>query len=510
MGAVLDKNIGIRVGTCLPTNQRSEKGQLLDFVSAAEFGKNVGRNVNAGNDNHVAPSHYRPDRPDLHCSDMQSPRQDALAIFRAALKAADPVLAVRRFLRRDGGSLIAGARRYALARFDRIFVLGAGKASASMAGAVETVLGPSRIAGGIVVTKYGHGLPLKRIELIESGHPVPDEAGVEGARRLAAMAEQATARDLVIMLISGGASALTPFPVPPITLAEKQETTKLLLACGANIHEINTVRKHLSGLKGGQLARRAQPATLITLMLSDVIGDPMDVIGSGPAVPDPSTFQAAAAIFDKYGLRDRVPNAVRERIDQGVAGKIEETPKSGDPAFRRAQNLIVGSNRLAVDAAAAKARALGYRPLVLSTFIEGETREIARMHAAIAKEVCSTGRPARAPACLISGGETTVTLRGQGLGGRNQEFVLAAAIDLAGLDRVTVLSAGTDGTDGPTDAAGAIADGGTVARAVLQDLSPQASLERNDSYHFFNALEDLLRTGPTRTNVNDVRLLLIR
>lgn len=440
---------------------------------------------------------------------MPSPRHDAIAIFRAALKAADPMQAVRRFLRREGGTLIAGSKRYPLARFERVFVLGAGKAAASMASAVESVLG-ARVTGGLVVTKYGHGLPLKRIAVAEAGHPVPDEAGVEGAARLAAMADQAGANDLVLMLISGGASALTPSPVPPITLAEKQATTKLLLACGANIHEMNTVRKHLSGFKGGQLARRAAPATLITLMLSDVIGDPMDVIGSGPAVPDPSTFAAAAAILDKYELRERVPATVRARIEDGVAGKAGETPKPGDDAFRRAQNLLVGSNKLAVDAAAAKARDLGYRPLVLSTFIEGETRDIARMHAAIVREIRANGRPARPPVCLISGGETTVTLRGDGLGGRNQEFVLAAAIDLAGLDGVTVLSAGTDGTDGPTDAAGALADGSTVERAEARKLSPAGYLTRNDSYRFFEQLGDLLRTGPTRTNVNDVRLFLVR
>ncbi len=440
---------------------------------------------------------------------MPSPRQDALAIFKAALKAADPVLAVRRFLRREGNLLIAGAKRYPLQRFERIFVLGAGKASASMAGAVETVLGAS-ITGGLVVTKYDHGLPLKRVRLVESAHPVPDEAGVEAARLLGEMADRASAQDLIIMLMSGGASALTPYPAPPITLAEKQETTKLLLACGANIHEINTVRKHLSGIKGGQLARRAAPATLITLMLSDVIGDPMDVIGSGPTVPDPSTFAAAVAILGKYGLTRRVPASVLARLQQGVAGQVDETPKQGDAAFRRAQNLIVGSNRLAVDAAAAKARQLGYRPLVLSTFVEGETREIARMHAAIAREVLAASRPVRAPACLISGGETTVTIRGKGLGGRNQEFVLAAAIDLAGVKGVTVLSAGTDGTDGPTDAAGAIADGATTGRATAARLSPHAMLAENDSYRFFDALGDLIRTGPTRTNVNDVRLLLVR
>ncbi|MCC6538016.1 MAG: glycerate kinase [Bryobacterales bacterium] len=438
-----------------------------------------------------------------------SPRADALGIFRASLQAADPIQAVRRFLQRDGATLTAGRRRYSLDRYERIWILGAGKASAAMARAAEDVVGARRIAGGLVLTKYGHGLKLKRVRVHECGHPVPDEAGVAGARQLVEMARAAGECDLVILLISGGASALTPCPVEPITLAEKQQTTKLLLACGANIHEINTVRKHLSALKGGHLARHAAPATLITLMLSDEIGDPMDVIGSGPTVPDPSTFAAARAILAKYDLTARVPATVAARLAENSGA--EETPKPGDPAFARAQNLIVGSNRLAVDAAAAEAKRRGYRPLVLSTFIEGETREIARMHVAIAREVLAAQRPVRAPACIISGGETTVTLReGNGLGGRNQEFVLAAALDLAGVDGVTVLSAGTDGTDGPTDAAGAIADGRTVERAAKMGISAQAMLAANDSYHFFDPLGDLLRTGPTRTNVNDVRLMLIR
>ncbi|MBM3794918.1 MAG: glycerate kinase [Acidobacteria bacterium] len=438
-----------------------------------------------------------------------SARNDALGIFRASLQAADPIEAVRRFLQRDGATLTAGRRHYALDRYERIWILGAGKASAAMARAAEDVVGARRIAGGLVLTKYGHGLALKRVRVHECGHPVPDESGVAGAQQLVEMARAAGERDLVILLISGGASALTPCPVEPITLAEKQQTTKLLLACGANIHEINTLRKHLSALKGGHLARHAAPATLITLMLSDVIGDPMDVIGSGPTVPDPSTFAAARAILTKYDLTARLPESVAERLAENA--DAEETPKPGDPAFARAQNLIVGSNRLAVDAAAAEAKRRGYRPLVLSTFIEGETREIARMHAAIAREVLATQRPVRTPACILSGGETTVKLcSANGLGGRNQEFVLAAAIDLAGVDGVTVLSAGTDGTDGPTDAAGAIADGRTVERAAKLGLAAQAMLAANDSYHFFDPLGDLLRTGPTRTNVNDVRLLLIR
>lgn len=435
-------------------------------------------------------------------------RRFALKIFRAALDAADPVAAVLRHVCVSQDTLIVGRRRYRLDSFRNIYVVGAGKASAAMAQAVEKLLG-RRITGGLINVKYGHTGPLRRIELNECGHPVPDEAGVRGARRIAALLESAGKDDLVLCLISGGGSALLPSPAPPLTLAQKQEATRLLLACGANIHEINALRKHISTLKGGQLARLAQPATVISLLLSDVIGDDLDVIASGPTAPDASTFATARAVLEKYDLLDKVPAAVRERIEQGVAGQIEETPKSGDPIFQRVQNLVVGSNALAVEAAAAKARDLGLRPLILSTRIEGETREIARMHAAIAKEALLSSRPVRPPACLISGGETTVTIRGDGLGGRNQEFVLAAALDLAGYRGVVVLSGGTDGTDGPTDAAGALADGSTVARAEALGLRPQEFLARNDSYRFFDALGDLLKTGPTKTNVMDVRLLLI-
>jgi len=431
-------------------------------------------------------------------------RLHAAAIFQAALKAADPVEAVLRSVRRQGETLFVGPRRYSLKSFEKIHVIGAGKASAAMGLAVEKVLG-KRITGGLINVKYGHGAPLKRIGVRECGHPVPDEAGVEGTRRIAAIAGSATAKDLVICLISGGASALTPAPVAPITLQEKQATTRLLLECGAPIQEINAVRKHISGFKGGQLARLAAPATLITLMLSDVIGDSLDAIGSGPTVPDRTTFADVGAILDKYGLRGKVPASVLRRLEKGEG----ETPKPGDAAFRRTQNLVVGSNRLAVDAAAVKARRLGYKILVLSTFIEGETKDVARMHAAIAKEVRSSGRPLKAPACIISGGETTVTIRGKGLGGRNQEFVLAAAMDVAGMDSVVVLSGGTDGTDGPTDAAGAIADGRTVARAAEAGNKSDDFLARNDSYHFFEPLGDLVKTGPTRTNVMDVRLVLL-
>ena len=420
-------------------------------------------------------------------------RRQARQIFDEALRAADPEEAVERHL-----------RTIDFDRFQRIFVLGAGKAGASMAHAAERVLG-NRIAAGLLNVKDGHLIGLAHIELQQARHPLPDERGVAGSERIAALAESAGAGDLVLCLISGGGSALLPLPADGITLAEKQEVTKLLLACGADIYEINTLRKHLSRIKGGQLARMAAPATVEALLLSDVIGDDLSVIGSGPTAPDASTFADAEAIVDRFALRPRLPEAVRLRLERGARGEIAETPKPGDPLFERVRNTVVGGNRLALDRAAACAVSLGFRTLVLASTIQGETRDVARMHAAIAREVVEYGSPAAPPAAIVSGGETTVTLRGGGLGGRNQEFVLAAAIDIAGLPGVVVFSAGTDGTDGPTDAAGAIADGDTLRR------NPEARryLDRNDSYHYFQSLNDLIVTGPTNTNVADVRILLV-
>jgi len=413
-------------------------------------------------------------------------RRHALAIFKAGLAAADPVAAVVRHL-----------ERLDFARYSHIYVIGAGKAGASMGQAAERVLS-RRITAGFINVKDGHTAKLRRIELNECGHPVPDQRGVDGADRIAAIALSAGRDDLVLCLISGGASALLPAPPAPITLEEKQAMTRLLLACGADIHELNAVRKHLSRLKGGQLARLASPARVEALLLSDVIGDDLDTIGSGPTAPDRSTFGDAAAVLKKYQLGDQVPASIRERIAAGVRGDMPETPKAGDPIFSRVRNTIVGSNRLALSASARHARKLGYRTTILSSSIEGETREIARMHAAIARD-------ARPNTCIVTGGETTVTIRGKGLGGRNQEFVLAAAIDIAGLPETVILSAGTDGSDGPTDAAGAIADGDTLSH------KPDAAryLAANDSYHYFESLGDLIVTGPTNTNVMDVHLILV-
>ncbi len=430
-------------------------------------------------------------------------RRQALRIFQAAVKAVDPAQAVSRHLKLRGDTLLAGRRRYRLNAFANIYVVGAGKAGAQMALAVERLLG-RHVTAGLVNVKYGHSARLRRIHLNECGHPVPDPNGEQGAARIAQIAREAGPRDLVICLVSGGASALLPLPAPPVTLQEKQDTTRLLLDCGADIHEINCIRKHISLLKGGELARLAYPATVLTLILSDVIGDDLDVIGSGPTVPDRTSFADAKAIFDKYAIWGKAPPGVRERL----SAKVPETPKPGDPIFAAVQNLMVGSNRLAVDAASRQARALGFRTMVLSTFVTGEAREVARVHAAIAREICATGRPVHPPACVISGGETTVSIRGPGLGGRNQEFALAAAIGISGLENVVALSAGTDGTDGPTDAAGAIADGTTLHRARRVGLNAARFLAANDSYRFFEPLGDLIKTGPTGTNVADIQIML--
>jgi len=436
-------------------------------------------------------------------------KSDALVIFKDGLKAADPVQAVHRHFQKKADHLKVDDRIYPLSSFAKIYVVGAGKASAAMAQAVEEVL-KDRIASGWINVKYGHSHALDRIKVHEAGHPVPDRKGLQGSLRILKMLESARQDDLVIVLLSGGGSALLPFPAEGLTLRDKQETTRILLDAGADINEINSIRKHLSGIKGGFLARQAFPASVITLVLSDVIGDRLSSIASGPTVPDESTYQDCQRIFSKYGIENRIPPKVLQIIESGIRGERKETIKAGDPVFERVQNVIVGSNYLAIRAACRKAKELGYNSLILSSVIEGETREIAKMHAALAHEIILTGNPLAAPACLISGGETTVKVKGKGLGGRNQEFALAAAVGLDGLKNVLILSCGTDGTDGPTDAAGAVADGETLHRAQQQGLDAQRFLEDNDSYHFFQAIDDLIITGPTLTNVMDIRIVLVK
>lgn len=441
--------------------------------------------------------------------DTAAMRRDAADIFRAALQAVDPAGAVKRTCRVDGMHLHVQDRVYDLARFEHVIVIGAGKAAAAMASALEDLLG-NRISSGLVTVKYGHGVDLERIDLVEAGHPVPDQAGVRGARAILRLAEGATAGDLVICLISGGGSALLPCPARGLGLMHKQETIRTLLACGATIHEINTIRKHMSDIKGGLLARACHPATVISLILSDVVGDDLDIIASGPTVPDPGTFQDCLDIVARYDLGSSLSPEVIRHLRNGAAGKTAETPKPGDSAFGDLQNVIVGNNYQALRAAAHRALSLGYSPLILSSMFQGETRDAAFFHACIIKEIIRSGHPAPPPVCVLSGGETTVTLQGNGLGGRNLEFALASVPHLEGLEQVVLLSAGTDGNDGPTDAAGAIVDTGTAARAKSRNLDIQDHLDRNDSYHFFQLTEDLFITGPTRTNVMDVRIFLVR
>ncbi len=439
---------------------------------------------------------------------VQTMRRQAMKIFQTALKAVDPVEAIHRYVKPAEDGFQIGEHRYKFQDYDRILVVGAGKAGAPMAKALEDLLG-DRVADGAIVVKEGHGLPLKHVRIHEAGHPVPDERGIRGAEDILSMANEAGERDLVLCVISGGGSALLVAPAEGVTLADKQEVTRLLLACGADIHEINTVRKHLSRAKGGGLARLAYPATVISLILSDVIGDDLNVIASGPAVPDTSTFADARGVFKKYDIWDQLPEAVQTRIQHGLAGDIEDTPKAGDDVFQRCYSELVGTNIQALIAAAQEARRQDYHAIILSSTVEGEAKEVVKMFTAFAKEVRSSANPIAPPACILCGGETTVTIQGEGKGGRNQEFALASAMAIDGMENIVVLSGGTDGTDGPTDAAGAIADGRTMARARAKNIDPLDFLKRNDSYHFFQPLNDLIITGPTRTNVSDVYMILV-
>jgi hydroxypyruvate reductase len=441
-------------------------------------------------------------------SNIAKMRKHAMQIFQAGLQAVDPVEAIKRHAKKDKDLLFIGDCRFNLNDYDRILVVGAGKAVAPMALAMEDLLA-DRISDGVIVVKDEHGLPLKKIKVCEASHPVPDERGVKGTEEILSLVEKAGKRDLVICLISGGGSALLIAPVGGISLEDKQNATKLLLASGATIHEFNTIRKHLSRAKGGRLAQMAYPATVASLILSDVVGDDLDVIASGPTVPDSSTFQDADKILKEYGIWDQLASSVRHHIEKGSSGQIEDTPKSDNPAFQQCSQELVGTNLQALEAAANAAERLGYRSLILSSKVEGEAREVAKFFTAIAKEVLSSENPLEPPVCVLCGGETTVTLQGDGRGGRNQEFALAAALAIEGLNNMVVLSGGTDGTDGPTDAAGAIADGTTLARARENGLDPKDFLQRNDSYSFFQKLDDLVMTGPTRTNVMDLYMLLV-
>lgn len=448
------------------------------------------------NDRQRATSHARPSARLTRC------RDDALTIFRAAIDAADPAQLVAAHLHRDGRQVVLTIDSRVADRWSGpTLVVGGGKAAARMAAGCESIIGAEHVRGTVVVAD-GCGADLQSIAVVEAGHPLPDARGGAGARRLLDLvAHQGPER--ILCLISGGASALLACPRPPVTLADKIVLTRLLLECGASIDALNTVRKHVSQIKGGGLLRAAR-APMVGLLISDVVGDDPSTIGSGPTAADPTTFADADAVLRRYALRQRVPTSVREVLDAGFAERIPDTLKPGSVEARRCRNFVIGSNRIALDGAAAAARAAGWAVHVEAAPIVGETTDAALQFAARLHNLAE----AHGPLCVLAGGETTVRVRGSGRGGRNQEFALALAGAIAG-EAIAVLSAGTDGIDGPTDAAGAFVDGTTLERARQRGLSSAAALAANDSYPFFAALGDLLRCGPTGTNVMDIKIALL-
>ena len=434
-------------------------------------------------------------------------RESARHIWEAALIAANPATCIRKFVQVNNGVLSVDGKEIHIR--GRLIVIGAGKASARMAQVIEEMLG-SHISGGLVVAKYGHSLPLQRIKLVEAGHPTPDAAGVRAVRETRELLKGLTRDDIVLCLISGGGSSLWPAPAEGISLEVLQEVDYLLPRAGATIRELNAVRKHISDLKGGQLARWAAPAQVISLIMSDVIGDPLDFIASGPTAPDTTSFPDALAVIQKYGIG--VSEAISDRLQQGVQGKIPETPKPGDPIFKTVENHIIANNRLLVEASSNKAGELGFNPLILGTEVEGEAKDVGGFFAAIAREIARSGNPIKAPACVLAAGETTVTVRGQGVGGRNQEMALAWAIDMGSRPssmNSCFASVATDGTDGPTTAAGGMVDPLTCSRATELGLNPSKFLRANDSSNFLKATGDLIITGPTQTNLRDLQILLV-
>jgi glycerate 2-kinase len=432
-------------------------------------------------------------------------RRQAVDIFHVVLKAVDPYDLIKARM----GQILS---TYHGGLYNKFFLISFGKAAYPMTRAVVDFAG-DLLTEGVLITKYGHvphaGFSAKII-VCEAAHPVPDIQGVRATESVLELLNAADSRTLVICLISGGGSALLVAPHKDITLAEKQQITQLLLKAGADIRELNTVRKHISRIKGGRLAEIACPARVLSFILSDVIGDPLDVIASGPTSPDQTTFQEALDVVRRYNLEDRISEKARLVLIRGAAGEIPETPKEGNPAFDRVENIIVGSNKKAIEIAEREAAQQGYHATVLSSELQGEAGDVGRWLARKAIEAHHRAVGGRhKKICLIAGGETTVTVRGNGLGGRNTELALAFAQEIKGINGITLLSAGTDGTDGPTDAAGAFADAGIMAKAESLGLSPETYLHDNDSYHFFKALDGLLMTGPTGTNVMDLQIILI-
>lgn len=441
-------------------------------------------------------------------------QSDAIDIFKSALVAVDPSRAVLNSVHVASNKLHVAGATYDLDFFSRIIVVGAGKATARMAQAVEYLL-PGRISTGLIIVKEGHSTSLNIVRQIEASHPVPNQAGVEGTQELLAMADMVDAQTLVLCLISGGASALLLAPVSGVTLEDKQHLTQLLLRSGADINELNCVRKHVSSVKGGRLAQAFFPAQILTLILSDVMGDPLDVIASGPTSADTTSFDDAWKVIEKYQLLQKMPLSVMRYLQQGREGKVADTVKQGDACLQKVHNVVVGNNLLALEAARACATQLGYESKIIKTNLHGEAREAAYWLAQAAREMLDKMR-AGERSCLLSGGETTVTVTGSGMGGRNQELALAFALEVNGLAGVALLSAATDGSDGANDAAGGWVDGNTVAQAKRLGLTPLNYLAANNSYEFFRQFDAVtgehahLISGPTGTNVMDIQIVLLQ
>jgi len=436
-------------------------------------------------------------------------RKLALEALEAALEAADPKEIVKSKVIVKDNTLRISQHEFNLNKIKRIYVVGGGKASGKMAEALESILG-NHISKGIVNIPYNSG-PHRtcKICLQEASHPIPDEAGMEGAKKILELVNQAEKNDLVICLISGGGSSLMPLPRSEITLEDKQQVTDALLKSGATINEFNTVRKHISDFKGGWLAKKAYPATIVNLILSDVISDPLDFIASGPTVPDSTTFSDAVEVLKRYKLWGNTPQSVKTLLVNGQKGLIEETPKKADKVFKKVHNIVVGNNRSATLTACNNLRSSGLRALLLTSFLEGEARHVGTILAAISKEVVASGNPLPRPCGIVVGGETTVAVVGDGRGGRNQEIALSAALKIYGMEGIAIASLSTDGIDGPTEAAGALADGQSIFRSKEQGLNAKNFLANNDSYNFFSKLNDVIFTGFTGTNVNDVSIIVV-
>jgi glycerate 2-kinase len=436
--------------------------------------------------------------------------ENVTRVLAAALNAVDPYEAVNHYFHFDGKKIEVKNKVYDLDDFNRIYLVGAGKASIPMAEAVIELLG-ARISSGCLITKQGYtqsiaSLP-ECIHVIEASHPIPDTQGVQGTKEIIRITENALPEDLIICVISGGGSALLSAPMPGIKLDDIQLLTSQLLACSATIDEINTIRKHIDLVKGGGLVANSGSANWITLILSDVIGDPLDRIASGPTVPDVSTFQDAIEILNAHNLIDRAPQSIIAFLQRRIKGEISETIKTSHRKFELVNNLIIGNNMLAAKQALDTAQKIGFDTMLLTTFLQGEASQAGKFIASIAQEINRSNQPLHRPACLIAGGETTVTLRGKGLGGRNQELALGGVEAVSGLENIMLITLATDGGDGPTEAAGAVVTGYTFERSQILGMHPRDYLMNNDSYHFFEALDDLLVPGPTFTNVGDLTFL---